>query len=103
MGGAFGCLFGGGGALIGAINSYRQVRAEDLMIRVSNWLDRILGGYALLGGATIVAAVGWSSLGAAGRYSLLLLGVIVVGQSALFWTLRRPYRRLVQPINQSKE
>jgi len=100
MGGAFGCLFGGGGALIGAINSYRQIAgAGDLMTEIgSNWLDRVLGGYALLGGASVVAGVVWSSLGSAGRYSMLLFGVIVVGQSALFWALRRPYR-----VNQSKE
>jgi serine/threonine protein kinase len=105
MGGAFGCLFGGSGALIGAINSYRQIAGNgDLMTASgSNWLDRVLVGYALLGVATIVAAVAWSSLGSAGRYSMLLLGAIVVGQSALFWGLRRPYRRAGSTVKQPKE
>jgi len=105
MGGAFGCFFGGGGALIGAINSYRQIAgAGDLMTAIGwNWFDRILGGYALLGSATIVAALVWSSLGSAARYSMLLLGAIVVGQSALFWALRWRHRRLIPPVNQSGE
>jgi hypothetical protein len=105
MGGAFVCFLGGGGALIGATNSYRQMAgAGDLVTAVgSNWLDRILGGYALLGGATIVAALVSSSLGSAARYCLLLLGAIVVGQSALFCALRRPYRRLAPPVGQPEE
>jgi hypothetical protein len=105
MGGAFGCFFGGGGGLIGAINSYRQIAgAEDLMTTAGwNWLDRVLGGYVLLGIASIVVALVSSPLGAAGRYSLLLLGAVVVAQAALFWTLRWPYRRQVPPVSHPKE
>ena len=99
MGGAFGCFFGGGGAMIGAINSYRQIAgAGDLMTATGwNWLDRVLCGYALLGLAPIVAALTIRSLGSEARYSMLLLGAIVVGQSALFWALRWPYRRVAPP------
>jgi predicted Ser/Thr protein kinase len=102
MGGAFGCFFGGGGALIGAINSYRQIDgAGDLMTTIGwTWLDRVLGGYALLGGITIVAALAGSPFGPAARYSMLLLGAMVAGQSALFWMLRWPYRRMIQPDKQ---
>jgi predicted Ser/Thr protein kinase len=105
MGGAVGCLFGGGGALIGALNSYRQIAgAGNLMMEAgSNWLDRVIGGYAVLGAMCLVAGAVWSSLGSAGRYALLLFGVIVVGQSALFWALRRPYRRLGSTGSQTKE
>jgi hypothetical protein len=67
------------------------------------WLDHILGGYAMLGGATIGAALVWSSLSSAARYSILLLGAIVVVQSAPFWALRWRYQRPVPPVNQSEE
>ena len=90
MGGAFGCFFGGGGALIGAINGYRQIAgAGDLMTTPGwNWLDRIMTGYAVLGGVSLVTALAWSSLAGAARYALLLLGAIVVVQAAGFWVSR---------------
>jgi predicted Ser/Thr protein kinase len=99
MGGAFGCFFGGGGALIGALNTYRQLGgAGDLMTMAGgNWLDRVLVGYALFGAGMLVVALAWGSWGTAARYALLLLGVIVVGQSALFWRFRSPYRRMARP------
>jgi tRNA A-37 threonylcarbamoyl transferase component Bud32 len=105
MGGAFGCIIGGGGALIGAINSCRQIAgAGELMTAIGcTWLDHILGGYAMLGGATIGAALVWSSLGSAARYSMLLLGAVMVGQSAPFWALRWRYRQPAPPANQSEE
>jgi len=104
IGGAFGCFFGGGGALIGAINSYRQMAGTgDLMTAAgSNWLDRLLVVYVLLGAATLVAAFAWSSLGSPGRYSLLLLGGLVIAQAVLFRLLRRPHRRSVFPVQPPK-
>ena len=95
MGGAFGCFFGGGGALIGAINSYRQISGvTDLLAAVGwNWLDRLLIAHALLGSAFIAAGLALRLLAPPAKYSLLLLGAIVIGQSALFWILRWPYRR----------
>ena len=100
MGGALGCFFLGVGALIGAINSYRQLAgAGDLRIEAnSKWLSRIVGGYVVLGSTCVAAGAVLSSLGSAGRYAMLLFGVIMVGQSALFWLFHRPYR-----VNQTKE
>jgi tRNA A-37 threonylcarbamoyl transferase component Bud32 len=97
MGGAFGCFLGGGGALIGAINSYRQIVGDgDLMTTAgSNWLDRLLAVYFLLGFATLLPAFAWSSRGSPGRYSLLLLGALMIAQAVLFRLLRRSYRRSV--------
>jgi hypothetical protein len=45
----------------------------------------------------------WSSLGSAARYSMLLLGAVMVGQSAPFWALRWRYRQPAPPANQSEE
>jgi tRNA A-37 threonylcarbamoyl transferase component Bud32 len=105
MGGAFGCFFGGGGALIGAINSYRQLAgAGDLMTAAgSNWLDRLLAVYAVLGAAALVTAFAWGSPGSPGRYSLLLLGALIVAQAAWFRLLRHANRRPSLPIQSSKD
>ena len=102
MGGAFGCFFGGGGALIGAINGYRQLAgAGDLMTSSgATWFDRILLAYGLCGGAALVTALAWASLAPPARWSVGLLGVIMVGQAGLFWLLRWPYRRGAQPDKQ---
>ena len=104
IGGAFGCFFGGGGALTGAINSYRQIAgAGDLMTAAgANWLDRLLVVYVLLGAATLVGAFASSSPGSPGRYSLLLLGALMIAEAVLFRLLRRPYRRSVSPVQQPK-
>jgi hypothetical protein len=95
MGGAFGCFFGGGGALIGAINSYRQLAgAGDLMTaRGWTWLDSILTAYGLCGGAALATALAWVSLASPARWSIGLLGAIMVGQAVLFMPMRWPYRR----------
>ena len=89
MGGALGCFFGGGGALIGAINSYRQLAgAGDLMAaRGTNWLDRVLLGYGLIGSAALVTALAWTTLASPARYSIGLLGTIVVFQAGLMIVL----------------
>lgn len=94
MGGAFGCFFGGGGALIGAINSYRQIAgAGDLMTATGwTWLDRILVGYGLCGGAALAVALAWGSLAWPARWSVGLLGAIMAGQAVLFLVLRWPFR-----------
>jgi predicted Ser/Thr protein kinase len=94
MGGAFGCFFGGGGALVGAINSYRQLAgAEDLMLSTSwTWLDRIVVGYALCGGGVLVAALAWGSLTWPARWSVALLGAIMVAQTVPFLIMRGLYR-----------
>ncbi len=95
MGGAFGCFFGGGGALIGAINSYRQLAgAGDLMTaRGTNWLDRVLLGFGLLGGAALATALTWPTLASPARYSIGLLGTIVVFQAGLMIVLRTVARK----------
>ena len=104
IGGAFGCFFGGGGALIGAINSYRQIAGTgDLMTGAgANWLDGLLVVYFLLGAATLVIALASSSSGSPGRYSLLLLGGLMIAQAALFRLLRRPCRRSLRPVQPPK-
>jgi hypothetical protein len=59
-----------------------------------NWFDSLVVGYGLLGSTSLVVAVVWSSLPWPARYSILLLGSIVVCQAAIFWVLRWPYRRM---------
>jgi predicted Ser/Thr protein kinase len=102
MGGAFGCFFGGGGGLIGAINGYRQLAgAEDLMTVAGwTWFDRILVGYGLCGGAALATALAWGSLASPARWSIGLLGAIMVGQAVLFLMLRWPHRRRGQSDKQ---
>jgi hypothetical protein len=94
IGGAVGCFFGGGGAVIGATNSYREMSGvADLCAGAGrNWLDRILLGYVLLGAACVAIGFAFSSLTPPAKYAMLLLGAIVVGQAALLWVLRWPYR-----------
>jgi serine/threonine protein kinase len=95
MGGAFGCFFGGGGALIGAINSYRQIAGrQDLMtVASTTWLDRVLCGYGLFGAGGIIAAIAWTSLASPARYSIGLLGTIVVFQSGWMSIVRAAARQ----------
>lgn len=103
MGGAFGCFFGGGGALIGAINSYRQLAGDrDLMTTFGRtWFDRLLGGYALLGILAILTAQFWSLPGSPMRTALVALGMIMVGQAGLFWLFRWPYHHAPRSAERS--
>lgn len=105
LGGAFGCFFGGGGALIGVVNTYRQIVGRGDLMTSPRWncLDSILAGYAALGGVSLVVALAWSPPAGAARYSLLLLAAIVIGQAALFGIFRAPYRRAAKspPANRS--
>ena len=95
MGGAFGCFVGGGGALIGAVNSYRQLAgAADLMTSSgTNWLDRLLQGYGLLGCVALVVALTWNTLAPPARYSVALLGSIMVIQAVWMSLVRASIRQ----------
>jgi hypothetical protein len=99
MGGAFGCFFGGGGALIGAINGYRQLAgAEDLMtMRSWTWLDRLLVGYGLCGGIAVIVASAWTTLPSPARWSIALLGAIMAGQAAMFLMFKASHRQPLPP------
>lgn len=103
MGGAIGCFFGGGGALVGAVNSFRQIAGlvDWMTASGGNWLDRVPAGYAGFGAAGMVTALAWVSLAGPARYALLLLGAVVVGQAALFWVFRRPYRKMTTANQQT--
>jgi hypothetical protein len=99
MGGAFGCIFGGGGSLAGCWNTYRQLEgADDLMWSPSwTWLDKgslvygILGAILFLTGLILAPWLNWTS-----AYSLLVLGGIVLFQETLFLVIRGLMRRAVQ-------
>jgi cytochrome c-type biogenesis protein CcmH/NrfG/predicted Ser/Thr protein kinase len=96
MGGALGCIIGGGGSLAGCWNSYRQMEGhEDLMKSPDwTWLDQTLVGYTMLGVAAVVAGIVLhSSAGWTTTYSLLDLGGIVVFQGVLFLVIRGLTRR----------
>jgi tRNA A-37 threonylcarbamoyl transferase component Bud32 len=99
MGGAFGCIFGGGGSLAGCWNTYRQLEgADDLMWSPSwTWLDKgslvygILGAIMFLAGLILAPWLNWTS-----AYSLLILGGMVLFQETLFLAIRGLMRRAVQ-------
>jgi|GEM_PF-5632075 len=97
MWGALGCFFGGGGALLGCWNGYRQLEgAGDLMKQPGwTWLDSLIAAYTLLGLASITGGVVANYLDSPSvvTYSLLDLGGIVVFQGLLFLVFRSPYRR----------
>jgi hypothetical protein len=99
MGGAFGCIFGGFGALLGTWNTYRQLEgAGDLMQQPTwNWLDRIIAGYGVAGVAALVSGLVFAGkMSQPSTHGLLLLGGIVVFQAVLFLTLRSLSRRAAQ-------
>jgi serine/threonine protein kinase len=90
MGGAFGCFFGGGGALAGTWNSYRQVTGRrDLMKEPGvTTLDRIIRAYTAAGLLAVVISLLWIDAGRPTRLAGLLLGGIMVLQGAMFLTMR---------------
>ena len=61
--------------------------------RGTNWLDRVLLGYGLLGGAALVTALARTTLASPARYSIGLLGTIVVFQAGLMIVLRAVARK----------
>jgi tRNA A-37 threonylcarbamoyl transferase component Bud32 len=96
IGGAFGCIFGGGGSLAGTWNTYRQMEgAVDLMSR-PDWtgFDRVIVGYTLFGliaAAAGVASSPWANWETV--YSLLLLGGMMAVQGGIFLGIRLLQRR----------
>jgi predicted Ser/Thr protein kinase len=96
IGGAFGCFFGGAGALVGSWNSYRQLEGSgDLMYAPGRtWLDRALMGYALFGallfllGLVLAPWINWVA-----AYSLLVLGGVPLVQGVVFLAFRALVRR----------
>jgi serine/threonine protein kinase len=96
IGSAFGAFFGGGGALAGSWNSYRQLTGRQDLMSESGWtvLDRALVLYTVLGGLLLAAAAAtWRIAGHDTRYALLLLGGMVSVQGALFFIVRAAMRR----------
>ncbi|MCZ6792889.1 MAG: serine/threonine-protein kinase [Planctomycetota bacterium] len=90
MGGAFGCLCGGGGGLFGTINYYRKVRQPDGPEQKSTsiWVDKLwlletCGGLAIL----LTGVFLWSHLDAMLRFFFVSLGAvpILLGGSSLLW------------------
>jgi hypothetical protein len=95
MGSAFGCFFGGGGALVGSLNSYRQLTGRRDLLSEPHWtlLDRTLVSYTVLG-VLLLAADGavWRVAGGETRYALLLLGGMVCFQGVLVLVTRAAMR-----------
>jgi hypothetical protein len=99
MGGAIGCIVGGLGAVFGTWNSYRQLEGSgDLMHQPTwNFLDRIMAGYGMIGLAALAVALAFASrLSQTSVQALLLLGGMIVFQSALFLGIRFLARRVAQ-------
>ncbi len=102
MGGAFGCVVGGLGGVIGCWNGYRQIEgAPDLMsIPRWTWLDRSLLLYGLTGvilliiGAGLYNAVRTETTG----YSLMLGGGIAAFQGLGFSAYRTMIRRAARNV-----
>jgi hypothetical protein len=102
MGGAFGCLFGGLGALAGSWNTYRTIRGECDWMKIPGWtgLDYSLAGYGVLGVVSLVLGI-LVKAGALGPLEtdvarntflgLSLLGGLMVFQAALFLLYRAPW------------
>jgi tRNA A-37 threonylcarbamoyl transferase component Bud32 len=99
MGGAFGCIFGGSGGLLGCWNTYRQLEGgEDLMRSPRwTWLDKVLLFYGSLGAVMFLAGLVLSPwLNGVSTYSLLLMGGVVLCQDALLLIIRGLNRRAAQ-------
>ena len=96
MGGAFGCIFGGGGGLLGTWNSYRRLAGRGDLMRSPDWIwfDSLMLCYALAGTFSIIGGlvcspwVNWPT-----TYFLLLLGGMVTLQGGLFLIIRALMRR----------
>jgi len=103
MGGAFGCLFGGLGALAGSWNTYRTIRGECDWMKIPGWtaLDYSLAGYGVLGAVSLVLGI-LAKAGVLGPLEtdvarntflgLSLLGGLMLFQAALFLLYRAPWR-----------
>jgi predicted Ser/Thr protein kinase len=93
--GSSACFLAGAGALVGALSAAQQPDGLGEMISAVgwNWLDRVLGCYALLGVLVIVSALLWGALENATRCSVLVLGVLVVAQTVIYGMLRSSSRR----------
>ena len=99
MGGAFGCIFGGGGALLGTWNSYRQLSGRPNLMNSpdSTWFDNLVLTYIIAGMLCII--VGFATLPWVGRpttHFFLLLGALITLQGILFLTIRLLKRRAAQ-------
>ncbi len=96
MGGAVGCVFGGGGGLLGTWNSYRTLEGgTDLMLEGHwNLMDRCMLATAGIG-ATLLIGAATASLWAsrATVHGGLLIGGILTFQSAIFLVIRALMRR----------
>ncbi|MCG6158566.1 serine/threonine-protein kinase [Rubinisphaera margarita] len=104
MGSGFGCFFGGMGAFIGCWNSYRHREgAIDLWEAPHRtWFDMLMAIDAALGLGTLIAALAlpttWSL---EFRWSLGLIGVILLFQSSLFGLMRGlGYRSAMQTLDE---
>jgi predicted Ser/Thr protein kinase len=96
VGAAFGCFFGGGGALAGSWNSYRQLTGRRDLMSEPRWtfFDGTLVAYGVLGLLLLAAAAAtWQIANRDTRYALLLLGGMVTFQGALFVLARAAMRR----------
>jgi tRNA A-37 threonylcarbamoyl transferase component Bud32 len=99
MGGALGCILGGGGALVGTWNSYRQLSGRPDIMNSPNWIwfDSLVLTYTLAGILCII--VGLVTMPWAGRHTthfLLILGTLLTFQGLLFLTMRLLKRRAAQ-------
>ncbi len=96
MGGAFGCILGGCGGVLGSWNSYRHVEGrEDLMNSGRwNWLDTLIGLYTAIGVMLFVITLAFSQIwGNATIQTLLTVSAIVAFQGVLFLVSRGLVRR----------
>jgi predicted Ser/Thr protein kinase len=95
-GSALGCILGGGGSLVGCWNSYRQMTGEgDLLWDPGrNWLDRLIGGYGLIGLISLSAGLVLAPwLNGPSAYCLVLFGGMMTVQGGIFLLVRVLLRR----------
>ena len=100
MGGALGCILGGVGSLAGTWNSYRKIEGAPDLWDVPYWtiLDRAILVYTAAG----VVAMGFAWILSShmpwypARYSLTMIGLIVVCQGVLFTVIRGLLRKAAQ-------
>jgi hypothetical protein len=97
MGGAFGCILGGLGSLVGCMNSYRQLcGGEDLLqSRHWTWFDTAITAIGILGAVTLLFGVlyAFTPSGITPTvHAASLGGSILLFQALIFSLIRWPFR-----------